>query len=302
MIIGYYKCECGKEFTNPQSFNGHKSHCYEHFKSIGKIAEFKKKLENDRIQLNKNRHVIKQLNEEKKKTQMNKWIAEQHRCEHCKKIMNIKYGSGRFCCKSCANAKRHTEATKKKISISVKKSNKNNKNKYIIINGKHYLKKSYEKYMESPSTCVICGKKLSYIQRNYQTCSVICKNKLNSQKQRSNPRKTVIRSKNEIFFYDLCIKSFDNVLHNVAMFNGWDADIILPDLKYAILWNGPWHYKQIVNGQSLKQIQTRDKLKLKAIKECGYTPYIIKDMGKYNPKFVQKQFEIFLQTINEIIK
>ena len=29
------------------------------------------------------------------------------------------------------------------------------------------------------------------------------------------------------------------------MFNGWDADVILPDLKIAIMWNGIWHYKQV---------------------------------------------------------
>lgn len=25
-----YRCECGKEFTDSQSFNGHKSHCRIH--------------------------------------------------------------------------------------------------------------------------------------------------------------------------------------------------------------------------------------------------------------------------------
>jgi hypothetical protein len=30
------------------------------------------------------------------------------------------------------------------------------------------------------------------------------------------------------------------------------------------------------------------------IEKKGYTPYIIKDMGRYNKKFVQQEFEIFL--------
>jgi hypothetical protein len=30
------------------------------------------------------------------------------------------------------------------------------------------------------------------------------------------------------------------------------------------------------------------------IEKMGYTPYIIKDMGKYNKKFVEQEFEIFM--------
>lgn len=81
------------------------------------------------------------------------------------------------------------------------------------------------------------------------------------------------------------------------MFNGWDADIIIEDLKIAVMWNGPWHYKQIGKPskyRSLEQTQNRDKIKLKEIKNCGYFPYVIKDMGKYNKSFVEEEFKIFL--------
>lgn len=37
MVKGYYKCECGKEFDNPQKFNGHKSQCTTHLILFGKI-------------------------------------------------------------------------------------------------------------------------------------------------------------------------------------------------------------------------------------------------------------------------
>jgi hypothetical protein len=33
------------------------------------------------------------------------------------------------------------------------------------------------------------------------------------------------------------------------------------------------------------------------IKKYGYIPYIIKDMGKYNKKFVEQEFEIFILII-----
>ena len=105
------------------------------------------------------------------------------------------------------------------------------------------------------------------------------------------------RSKNEKYFYELCLKYFTNVSHNENIFNGWDADIIIHDIKFAILWNGPWHYKKIKSNSSLSQIQNRDMIKVKEIEHFGYTPYIIKDTGKYNPKFVEDEFEKFKKYI-----
>ena len=39
---------------------------------------------------------------------------------------------------------------------------------------------------------------------------------------------------------------------------------------------------------------------MNVIEKHGYTPYIIKDMGKYKPEFVKEQFEIFMMSINEV--
>lgn len=107
------------------------------------------------------------------------------------------------------------------------------------------------------------------------------------------------RSKNEIEFCKLCEEYFDNVKHNESIFNGWDVDIIIEDIKFAVLWNGPWHYKQITKSHSVKQTQNRDKIKVKEIEECGWTPYIIKDMGKANKKFVKEKFDEFLKYLKE---
>ena len=80
---------------------------------------------------------------------------------------------------------------------------------------------------------------------------------------------------------------------NEQFFDGWDADVIIHSEKTAILWNGIWHYKQILKTQSLKQVQTRDRIKTSIIEKYGYVPYVIKDMGKYNKAFVEQEFEIF---------
>lgn len=98
---------------------------------------------------------------------------------------------------------------------------------------------------------------------------------------------------------DLCEEHFDLVWTNRPMFNGWDADIILPDIKLAILWNGVWHYKKVTEKHSLSQVQNRDVIKMREIKQCGYTPYVIKDMGKANKRFVESEFQKLLQWIKE---
>lgn len=43
------------------------------------------------------------------------------KCEKCGKEIDGSFGSGRFCSRSCANSKRHSEETKKRISEGVLK-------------------------------------------------------------------------------------------------------------------------------------------------------------------------------------
>ena len=101
------------------------------------------------------------------------------------------------------------------------------------------------------------------------------------------------RSKNEVYFSELCQPYF-SITTNEPFFDGWDADVIIHSDKIAILWDGIWHFKQISKTQSLKQVQARDKVKTAIIEKYGYAPFVIKDMRKYNIKFVDQEFEIFL--------
>ena len=79
------------------------------------------------------------------------------------------------------------------------------------------------------------------------------------------------------------------------MFNGWDADVIIPSIKVAVMWNGVWHYKKITEAHSVKQVQNRDRIKIKEIIKAGFTPYVIKDRGKHNPEFVNQEFDKFIK-------
>lgn len=157
-----------------------------------------------------------------------------------------------------------------------------------------------------PIICHICKKEFQPKHFNTKLCSQECSNNMwrteeYREKAKENGRVggklSVIsqerRSQNEIYFSELCANYFE-IKTNEAFFDGWDADVIIHSEKIAILWNGIWHYKQISKTQSLKQVQARDKIKLDIIEKMGYTPYIIKDMGKFNKKFVEQEFEIFM--------
>ncbi len=116
----------------------------------------------------------------------------------------------------------------------------------------------------------------------------------NGGKKSAQVQKDIRRSKNEIAFADMCRSTFAKVGFNEALFDGWDADVVVHDVKVAVLWNGKWHYEQI-GKHALSQVQARDRIKIQKIVEAGFKPYVIKDLGKHNPKFVEEQFKRFLQ-------
>lgn len=185
-----------------------------------------------------------------------------------------------FCSRSCANKRVHNQGTKQKISNSLKKTD---------ITNCLFCKKSFIKKRKKQK---LCSKSCSSSWKNIEL-EVGRKGGLASAKSQRNSR----RSKNEIHFANLCEEHFDKILTNESIFNGWDADIIIEDIKYAVLWNGVWHYKKITKLHSVKQVKNRDKIKIKEIIKCEYTPYIIKDMGGEDEEFVKKEFKKFINIL-----
>lgn len=149
------------------------------------------------------------------------------------------------------------------------------------------------------ATCKSCFT-VKWHRRSRKYCSRSCANSVTGKKYgsiigRLSAQKMVKRSKNEILFAELCGEKW-TVVCNEPMFDGWDADVVLPDLKVAVLWNGVWHYKEGIRpGHSLLQVQTRDRIKLDVIEKHGYQSYVIKDMGKHNPVFVREEFDKFVE-------
>jgi len=208
-------------------------------------------------------------------------------CEVCNTLVEYKSTKEKkvYCSEYCSHKREHSEITKEKISKSLTVNNN------VIIN------------------CQNCNKEriLPYKKRNQKTCSQSCamsirhKNdkELGTRAGLASVKSQNRRSKNEVSFYELCCEYFNNVKHNEPIFNGWDADIIILDHKIAVLWNGKWHYEKITKAHSLKQVKNRDNIKLKEIIKFGYTPYIIKDMGRFSIEKVNDEFNIFLNYIKK---
>ena len=164
----------------------------------------------------------------------------------------------------------------------------------ICLSCKSTIKRKYKDNSHIDQICKVCNNVFN--NRTIRTtCSEQCKNIIHSHfgKKSAQLQAENRRSKNEIHFAELCKTQYKEVLTNVPMFNGWDADVILPNEKIAILWNGKWHHEKITKKHSVLQVQNRDKIKIHEIKMAGYSPYIIDDMGREDNSFVIQEFEKF---------
>ena len=211
-------------------------------------------------------------------------------CEICNKEFIAKKGT-RFCSSKCSHSRKQTEETKNKIKNSVKL---------------HYVNSCKVTQLKF---CGECNKQLKncnktgYCRKCWHKHKIWSKAEKERQSMAGRYAASCVkrRSKNEIAFCELCEKHFSNVKHNEPIFNGWDADIIIEDLKIAILWNGKWHYEKLFDKHSLEQVQNRDKIKLSEIEKAGYIPYIIKDLGGENADKVNDEFEKFINFTKQIV-
>ena len=109
-----YRCKCGKEFENSQSFNAHKGHCIIH---LGE-DKYNARLAQQKANLLKGNETQKQLAKIKQETELQHWVEEKHICEKCGKVMTEKYGSGRFCSRACANSRDKSNIAKTTIRVT----------------------------------------------------------------------------------------------------------------------------------------------------------------------------------------
>jgi predicted nucleic acid-binding Zn ribbon protein len=186
----------------------------------------------------------------------------------CPKCSSAHGKPGIFCCRKCANSRIFSKESNSKRTLTLKNK----------------LKKESTKKYTKISQCSICNKSFEGSRKTCsQECLKIALNRGASKGGKKSASKQIRRSKDEIILYDLCASHYSNVTHNDPIFNGWDADIIIHDIKTAILWNGPWHYKEMgIRNHSLSQVQNRDKIKIKEILSLGWNVLIFEDR-QYTP-------------------
>ena len=290
-----YQCRCGKIFNNSQKFNGHKSHCLVHQIQKHKTLDNYKRRQHhaQEMMIEKGVKVKQEKINKAKQTELENWLNERHTCEYCGNLLTRYYGTGRFCNVKCARGystcKNRKETTAKLEQTLASKQ-----------------KQHIDEYYQNPKRCIVCNQILPYKDRSRKICrNEECRHKINQKSGHTGGLKSSSiqnrRSKHEIEFCNMCINYFgkENILHNIQMFNGWDADIIIPKYKLAILWDGPWHFRKVTEGHNLEQVQYRDRCRIQEIRNCGYRDYIIRDDDtEYNKDIVQEEFNKLIRFIS----
>lgn len=165
------------EFDSPNKFNGHKQGCKVHIvNKYGSLEEYYKIKNRNHDKGRK----VKERNDELRIQQHAKWVAEKHRCERCGKVMSEKFGTGKFCSRSCANRRTHSEESRNKISKSVSKT--------LTTTWNTRRNNAQLHYEEFPKLCEVCGSTIPYDKRHNHTCSIECSRKLQSQHMLDNYR------------------------------------------------------------------------------------------------------------------
>jgi hypothetical protein len=164
------------------------------------------------------------------------------KCKTCliefkKAQKEIDQSANNFCTKSCAasyNNKNRvlTDEHKQNISNGVKR--------YVQLSGTGIIKnKCNQSRLIKIRNCKICNNEIKHSKN--KTCSKECLKISQVKAGLASQASQQKRSKNEILFYELCVKYFKDteVLSNPLMFedkngNFWDADVVIPKYNIAI--------------------------------------------------------------------
>lgn len=154
---------------------------------------------------------------------------------------------------------------------------------------KQYFK---DKVFSEKRNCTICDKEflINHKQRTKKTCSTKCSHILTGRNRgKKSALKRNLRSKDEIYLFEMIQTAFPDAINNTIIADGWDADICIPSKKILIFWNGPWHYKEMhCYNHSLKQTQTRDNIKKQLFESLGWTVFVFEDRV-YTPETAFKE-------------
>lgn len=199
------------------------------------------------------------------------------RMKQCPKcgVEHVKVGA--YCSRKCANS-RGPRSDNFKKTVSEKLSGQKRLKPHGGVMS--YCKVAW-------MNCLICDRLFGTRSRGKGSrtlCSDLCIKECRSRQGRKSASVRVTRSQDEIALYELCQKKFPSTSHNEEIIDGWDADIVIKDLKMAVLWNGPWHRVQMPHkNHSLRQVQTRDRIKTSVLVRNGWEVVVFND-DAYTPE------------------
>jgi len=226
----------------------------------------------------------KKENEKQRKIKLEKeyntYRENPKKCLKCNNNIPFEKRNNNYCSRKCSNSRIWTEEDKLKKSKAYKNSEK----------CAAQVENQKEKFKKTMIDIICyCGKKNIKVspntynsEKSYSCSNEVCKKTLKTMNMRKSGKasaaKRCKRSKLEVKLFNLLCNYFDNITHNDPIANGWDADILLHDYKIAILWNGPWHYKEMgFSNHSLSQVVNRDCIKIMEFEKIGWSVIIYED-------------------------
>ena len=264
-----YVCECGKVCYSVSSLGGHKRHCKIYLKRVGKLHMLEEA--NKKIALHTSQTQQRQ-NQEKKQRELEKWISEHHICEKCGKVMTEKFGSGRFCSKSCANGHKKSDASKIKVSETLRGR------KLSIEEIEKLLKPKEHKVKE-----IYKGPNLPQLEQEILPAGFFPRDRMSYAEKFWK----LVLDNNRINY------QHDFVVHKPKGEKGvYRLDFLIDNFDIEV--DGEQHYKKSINEKDVR----RDEY----LKSLGYIVYRIKWVNPYNDKnklIVNQQIEDLFKFIGK---
>ena len=219
-----------------------------------------------------------------------------------------KYSNGKFCSKECARRYSSKYANTEEVREVKRKASRSYYEKHPEyldrVRNTEKAKEGYKKYMAKkyPKVewiCPVCNKRLlltEYKASIRKYCSRECRNVATNKfkngsisKAEKELRKVINKN-----FPEIEVKYNDRIL-----LGGLELDVYIPSLKYAVEWNGIFHFIDI-NGK-LDRVQEKDRLKQNLCKSKEIYLRVVKDL-KSDKKSIDAGTKIVLEDIARLVQ
>lgn len=191
-------CVCGRSFNSVKSLSAHKASCKIYYLHRDGNLDIYNSRQQNLHKSAKTAALVRgakqsELAKIRRDTALATWISEQHRCQHCGKIMTEYFGTGKYCGYSCANSRVHSTTTKLKISKSIAEFYDNASIQYKC-----------HRYPVKLYFCINCNAPI-WSSRKQSYCSDSCKQLHLQYKQF---KKIIAKPTRQIYYYQ-CNFNFD---------------------------------------------------------------------------------------------